>query len=243
MILPRQARDKHRENSKKTTVFPQSYPNTTLIPIGPGQAGPGSCITAAVRGSGSALMLEKCTPANRETSVFQLTDNGRSLLQLPGDNAAQPPLKAFCVVPDTSAPPSPGPAPSPIPSSGQAGILNVRGPIKWGQNGCLACAPTPACNGSWGADGYRQKECGMADFEAMIAAHRNVKPSFGLAVSGWTMGPGPESFPPGNATWLNDKLPPDVAISAINPVRTTPFFAMPFSSQPDHFAQTGSGQT
>jgi hypothetical protein len=30
------------------------------------------------------------------------------------------------------------------------------------------------------------------------------------------MGPGPESFPPGNASWLNDQLPADVAVSAIN---------------------------
>jgi hypothetical protein len=192
----------------------QSYPNTTLIPIGPGQAGPGYCITATVRGSGGTLELQKCDLALRETQVFQLTNNGSSVVQLPRDNAAQPPLKALCVVPGA---PSPGPAPSPHPMAGQAGVLNVRGPIKWGQAGCLACAPTPSCNGSWGADGYRQKECGLADFEAMLTAHSNVKPSFGVAVSGWTMGPGPETFPPGNATWLNDKLPPTVAISAINP--------------------------
>ena len=191
----------------------RSYPNTTLIPIGPGQAGPGYCITAAVRGSGSEIELQKCDLAKRETQIFQLAINGSSVVQLPRDNAAQPPLKALCVVAGSP----PGPSPSPHPATGHAGILNVRGPIKWGQNGCLACAPTPACNSSWGADGYRQKECGLADFQAMITAHRNVKPAFGLAVSGWTMGPGPESFPPGNATWLNDKLPPSVAISAINP--------------------------
>lgn len=192
----------------------QSYPNTTLIPVGPGQAGPGYCVTAAVRGSGSNLALEKCTLAKRETQIFQLVNSGSSVVQLPGDNAAQPPLKALCVVPGS---PSPGPAPSPHPTSGRPGILNVRGPVKWGQNGCLACAPTPACNDSWGANGYRQKECGLADFQAMVTAHGNVKPSFRLAVSGWTLGPGPESFPPGNATWLNDKLPQSVAISAINP--------------------------
>ena len=191
----------------------QTYTNTTLMPIGPGMAAPGFCVTAAVRGSGSAIRLEKCDPAKRETQVFQLADNSASLLQLPSDNAAQPPLKAFCVVPS----PAPGPAPSPQPVEGKSGVFEVRGPVKWGQNGCLSAAPTPRCNASWGDDGYRQKECGLADFNAMIAAHRNVKPSFGLAVSGWTMGPGPESFPPGNASWLNDKLPPDVAVSAINP--------------------------
>jgi hypothetical protein len=70
-------------------------------------------------------------------------------------------------------------------------------------------------------DGYRQIECGRADFDAMLSAHAKVKrehgASFELAVSGWTMGPGPESFPPGNASILNNWLPANVTISAINP--------------------------
>jgi len=49
-----------------------------------------------------------------------------------------------------------------------------------------------------------------------MAAHKALRPTFKLAVSGWTGGPGPESFPLGNESWLNDKLPADIAISAIN---------------------------
>ena len=82
--------------------------------------------------------------------------------------------------------------------------------------GCLAVAPRPPCNASWGNDGYHQKECAMNDYRSMIAAHTQLKPNFSLAVSGWTLGPGPETFPKGDAGWLNDQLPPEVAIGAMN---------------------------
>eukprot|EP01052_Picozoa_sp_SAG31_P031064 SAG31_NODE_3252_length_4490_cov_1.814165_3_plen_742_part_00 len=195
----------------------RSFTNTTLVPVGPGQAEPGFCVTATVRDSGSGIMLAKCDPALQEKQVFQLSVGRESTIELPGDDRAQPPLKALCVDLGTAAPGPPSPSPpSPKPIPGVYGTFKVRGPVHWGNNGCLSAAPTPSCNAYWGIPGYRQKECALIDFNAMLAAHKKLKPSFGLAVSGWTMGPGPESFPPGNASWLNKQLPPDVAISAIN---------------------------
>ena len=95
-------------------------------------------------------------------------------------------------------------------------MFRVRGPNPWGNNGCLAVAPASGCNNSWGQDGYHQKKCAIDDYNSMIEAHLRLKPNFTLAVSGWTLGPGPESNPRGNASWLNDQLPANVAIGAMN---------------------------
>ena len=53
----------------------------------------------------------------------------------------------------------------------------------------------------------------------MVAAHARLQPTatFGLAVSGWTLGPSVwGGAAPRDASWLNDKLPPSVAIGAMN---------------------------
>lgn len=138
------------------TVQIQTYPDTTLCPVGVGQAGPGYCVTAETRRQSSHLTLQKCDLSLRYQQNFQLVDNATSLLQLPSDNAAQPPLPALCV--EIGQGPGPGPGPPsppgpPQPDSGSVGMLRVRGPIPWGNNGCLAIAPTPPCNNSWGQDG------------------------------------------------------------------------------------------
>ena len=166
----------------------RSYTNTTLVPVGPGQAGPGYCLTAAVRESGSAIALAKCDPALHEMQVFQLAAavvaTGGSI-QLPGDNRAQPPLPALCIDLGSSHPGPPGPSPpSPQPVPGDGGSFKARGPVHWGTNGCLSAAPTPSCSAYWGVDGYRQKECALIDLQGMLAAHAALKPSFKLAVSG-----------------------------------------------------------
>eukprot|EP01052_Picozoa_sp_SAG31_P015605 SAG31_NODE_1008_length_10407_cov_2.369131_6_plen_129_part_00 len=56
----------------------------------------------------------------------------------------------------------------------------------------------------------------MDDFNSMIRAHTRIRPSWDLAVSGWTLGPGPETFPPGDGGWLNAQLPANVSIGAMN---------------------------
>jgi hypothetical protein len=116
----------------------RSYPNTSLIPIKHGQAGPGYCLTAAVRTAGSYLMMSECDPgALRQTQAWQLGPNATAqLLKLPGSR--QPPLKALCVVPG-KAPPPPSPGPPPVPVNG-SGTLKVKGPIHWGNNGCTSSA-------------------------------------------------------------------------------------------------------
>ena len=134
------------------TVQVQTFPDTTLCPVGAGQAGPGFCVTAETRRQGSHLALQKCDPSLRNQQNFQVANNATGLLQLPSDNAAQPPLPALCV--EIGHGPSPGPGPpSPSPDEGGPGMLRVRGPIPWGNDGCLAIAPAPPCNNSWGQDG------------------------------------------------------------------------------------------
>ena len=62
-----------------------------------------------------------------------------------------------------------------------------------------------------------QKQCAMNDFQSMIAAHRRLQPNnFSLAISGWTLGPGPETNPRGTGGWLNDQLPSSVSIGSMN---------------------------
>ena len=135
------------------TVQVQTYPDTNLCPVGTGQAGPGFCVTADTRRQGSHLTLEKCDSSIRDQQSFEVADNATGLLQLPSDNAAQPPLPALCVEIGHGGPAPPGPPGPPQPDGASPGMFRVRGPIPWGNNGCLAVAPTPPCNNSWGQDG------------------------------------------------------------------------------------------
>lgn len=131
-------------------------------------------------------MLEKCEASLRDQQNFQAAQNATGTVQLPGDNSAQPPLPALCVDVGGAAPgpAPPGPPGPPTPAGDSAGMFRVRGPMPWGNMGCLAVAPRPPCNASWGNDGYHQKECAMNDFKSMVAAHAQLKPNFSLAVSG-----------------------------------------------------------
>lgn len=57
----------------------------------------------------------------------------------------------------------------------------------------------------------------MDDFRSMITAHNRLQPNnFSLAISGWTLGPGPETNPRGSGGWINDQLPSNVSIGAMN---------------------------